>query len=64
MQIADSDGVVRLEVVKGKGKSSFEVDGISGATRTTDGITQLVRFWLGPDGYGPYVERLKRQVAS
>lgn len=63
-RIVDTDGVVRLEVVKGRGEGSFEVDGISGATRTTGGVTRLIRFWLGPDGYGRYVERLKREGAS
>ena len=67
-RVADTDGVIRLEVVKGKGKGKgkgvFEVDGISGATRTSMGVGRLVRFWLGPNGYGPYLDRLKRERAS
>lgn len=63
-QIVDGGGVIRLEVVKGRGQGLFEVDGISGATRTTAGVERLVRFWLGPDGFGPYVDRLKRARAA
>ncbi|MDH5771809.1 MAG: Na+-translocating NADH-quinone reductase subunit C [Rhodospirillaceae bacterium] len=61
--IADEQGTIRIEVVKGAASTDenkmFEVDGISGATRTGKGVSNLVRFWLGPDGYGPYIQRLK-----
>lgn len=60
-QIADEKGVIRIAVVRGEGGGLHEVDGISGATRTGSGVTNLVRFWLGPDGYGPYLNRLKRE---
>lgn len=60
-QVADAEGVIRIEVVKGAGSGLHEVDGISGATRTSSGVTNLVRFWLGPDGYGPYLERLRKE---
>jgi len=62
-QIADAEGVIRIEVVKGTGTRIHEVDGISGATRTGSGVTNLLRFWLGPDGYGPYLERLRTGTA-
>jgi Na+-transporting NADH:ubiquinone oxidoreductase subunit C len=58
-QVADADGVIRIDVVKGAGAGVHEVDGISGATRTSTGVTNLLRFWLGPDGYGPYLDRLR-----
>ena len=61
--IADEQGTIRIEVAKGAAGTDknkiYEVDGISGATRTGRGVTNLVRFWLGPDGYGPYIQRLK-----
>ena len=58
-QVADKDGVFRLKVVRGKGEGVHEVDGISGATRTVTGISKLLQFWLGPQGYGPYLIRIK-----
>jgi Na+-transporting NADH:ubiquinone oxidoreductase subunit C len=33
----------------------YNVDGLSGATITSRGITALVRFWLGDNGFGPYL---------
>jgi Na+-transporting NADH:ubiquinone oxidoreductase subunit C len=60
-QVADAGGVIRIEVVKGAGAGLHEVDGISGATRTGNGVSRLLRFWLGPDGYGPYLDRLKTE---
>lgn len=63
-QIADADGAIRIEVVKGAGAGVHQVDGISGATRTGNGINRLMRFWLGPDGYGPYLARLRLEAGS
>lgn len=63
-KVAGLQGVIRIEVVKGKGAGVHEVDGISGATRTGTGVTNLLRFWLGPDGYGPYLARLKAETGG
>jgi len=38
------------------------VDGLSGATITARGVTELVRFWLGPNGFGPYLESYRAQA--
>jgi Na+-transporting NADH:ubiquinone oxidoreductase subunit C len=61
----DASGALRVGVAKGKvdpdgPDAAYQVDGITGATRTGIGVTNLLRFWLGPDGYGPYLERLSR----
>jgi len=61
-RLADAEDVIRIEVVKGAGAGVHQVDGISGATRTGTGITNLMRFWLGPDGYGPYLQRLRKEA--
>ncbi|MDO5653821.1 MAG: Na(+)-translocating NADH-quinone reductase subunit C [Brachymonas sp.] len=55
----DDDGRVMVKVVKGKGQTPGEVDGISGATMTTQGVDRLVQFWLGEQGYGPFIARLR-----
>ena len=59
-EIADASGKILIEVVKGRASGVHEVDGISGATRTSSGVSTLIRFWLGPDGYGPYLEKLRQ----
>lgn len=61
-QAYDDEGNVVIEVVKGSSSDpETEVDGLSGATITTKGVSDFVRYWLGPDGFGPY---LKKQTAS
>lgn len=56
--LVDETGTLRVAVAKGESKGRFEVDGISGATRTGNGVTHMLRFWLGDRGYGPFLKRL------
>lgn len=58
-EIADPDGVIRIEVVRGQASEPYQVDGISGATRTGNGVTNLLQFWLGDKGFGPFLAKLK-----
>jgi Na+-transporting NADH:ubiquinone oxidoreductase subunit C len=57
------DGEPRVEVIKGRAgtpaEDPYRVDGLSGATMTSNGVTALVRFWLGDAGYGPFLERIR-----
>ncbi|NLE61629.1 MAG: NADH:ubiquinone reductase (Na(+)-transporting) subunit C, partial [Planctomycetes bacterium] len=60
----DDQGEPRIEVIKGVVDSSspqadYQVDGISGATITGRGVMNLVRYWLGEQGYGPLLEKLQ-----
>lgn len=57
-QFADQDGKMRVAVVQDGARRPYEVDGISGATRTGSGVTNLLRFWLGEQGFGPFLKRL------
>lgn len=59
-QTRDERGQLRFAVARGSAGNVHEVDGITGATRTTNGISQMVRFWLGPQGYGPLLEAIRR----
>lgn len=56
----DDAGALQLGVAMGPAEPGdpHQVDGLSGATWTGDGVTNLLRFWLGDDGYGPFLERL------
>ncbi len=40
------------------GEDPHRVDGLSGATMTSRGVTNLLRFWLAENGFGPLLERL------
>ncbi len=58
--VRDEAGEMRFRVARGPASGVHEVDGITGATRTGRGVTNMVRFWLGPDGYGPFLDAIRR----
>ena len=57
-----------IEVIKGTaGSAEFDphrVDGLSGATITSRGVTNLLRFWLGEHGYGPTLAQYRKRNAG
>jgi Na+-transporting NADH:ubiquinone oxidoreductase subunit C len=59
-KVFDESGRVALHVAKGAAgtpeEDPYEVDGLSGATLTSRGVTNTLAFWLGDDGFGPYLE--------
>lgn len=54
--------VPAVKVVKGAGNSEFEVDGISGATITGNGVTGTVDYWLAQ--YKPFLEKLAEETGG
>lgn len=64
-KVFNTDWVPAIRVIKGPAASPdeapFEVDGLSGATITSNGVTYLLRFWFGDEGFGPYLERLRAE---
>lgn len=66
-KVHDTQGNVAIEVMKGKvlaGNPSEinQVDGLSGATLTSNGVTNLMRFWLGKQGFAAYLAGLEQGV--
>lgn len=51
----------QLEVIKGAAgppeEARFQVDGLSGATITSRGVTHLIHFWMGEHGFGKFVRK-------
>lgn len=60
-QISNEAGEIVISVVRGQASGPHEVDGISGATRTSNGVANMLRYWLGPHGYGPFLDRLRAE---
>lgn len=65
----DDDWNVIIEVIKGRvdqssAEAKNQVDGLSGSTLTTRGVNNLVNFWLGKNGYGPFFERLREEMLN
>ncbi|MEM9257071.1 MAG: Na(+)-translocating NADH-quinone reductase subunit C [Pseudomonadota bacterium] len=57
------DGQVQIALVKGAvnpqdAEAPWEVDGLAGATLTARGVTNLVQYWLGENGFEPFLDNL------
>lgn len=68
-QLFDESNDLRVEVVKGRVPpddllASYHVDGISGATLTGRGVTNMLKYWLGEHGYGPYLKRIRSELEA
>ncbi len=61
----DEAGKPKIEVIKGQAgpvaEDPYRVDGLSGSTITARGVSHLVQFWLGNDGFGPYLKQFKER---
>jgi len=63
-QIYDAQGDAAITVVKGQATdtmpaAALQVDGLSGATLTGDGVNGLLHYWFGDHGFGPYLDRIR-----
>ncbi|HEX6211960.1 MAG TPA: Na(+)-translocating NADH-quinone reductase subunit C [Methylomirabilota bacterium] len=67
-KIVNPEGEVAIEVIRGPAgppaTDPYRVDGLSGATITSRGVSATLRFWLGEHGFGPYLARLKKEGAN
>ena len=55
--------VLKGAVPAGSANAQWQVDGLSGATLTTKGVDNLVRYWMGDQGFKPLLENLRRGEA-
>ena len=57
-----------IQVIKGKAGSveaaPHDIDGLSGATLTSQGVTKMLQLWLGKEGFLPYLEKVKGGAAQ
>jgi Na+-transporting NADH:ubiquinone oxidoreductase subunit C len=53
--------VPAIGLIKGKAAAGdlHKIDGLAGATLTSNGVTNLVKFWLGENGFAPFLAKLK-----
>ncbi len=50
--------VVRGNVDQSSPDATHQIDGISGATITSRGVSEMTRYWLGHNGFGPFLRKL------
>ena len=62
-KVYDEDWDVAIEVIKGAAESPesdpYSVNGLSGATITSRGVTNMLEFWMGDKGFGPYLKSFR-----
>jgi Na+-transporting NADH:ubiquinone oxidoreductase subunit C len=68
-RVFDASGTPVLRVAKSAstatGDAAFhEVDGLAGATLTSNGVTNMLHFWLGEQGFGPFLETMRKHIGS
>lgn len=65
-KVFDERGEPALHLIKGtvdpaKPGSEYEVDGLAGATLTSRGVTNLIRYWMSEEGFGPYLSKIRSE---
>jgi Na+-transporting NADH:ubiquinone oxidoreductase subunit C len=60
----DDNGKLAVQIVKGgvdpqSPQAVHQVDGLAGATLTSKGVDNLLHFWLGQNGFGPFIAKLR-----
>ena len=60
-QVLDDNGMPALKVVKGGARAGdlHAVDGLSGATLTSNGVQHSFDFWMGELGFGPFLKKVR-----
>ncbi len=63
-KVYNAEGEAVLGLIKGSVTSTTpnavnKVDGLAGATLTSVGVTNLIQFWLGKEGFSPYLDKIK-----
>jgi Na+-transporting NADH:ubiquinone oxidoreductase subunit C len=51
------DGDVAIRVKKNPGNDPYAVDALSGATLTSNGVQNTLSYWLGDEGFGPFLTK-------
>lgn len=67
-RLFDEQGDVAVEIVKGgvdpqSAAAIHQVDALAGATLTSNGVDNLLKFWLGEQGFGPFLAKLRSKEA-
>jgi len=60
-RVLDDDGKPALRVMKGAAPQGdlYAVDGLSGATLTSNGVQHSFEFWMGEMGFGPFLKQVR-----
>lgn len=60
--LRDNAGELKIAISRAAPSADMKphhIDGLAGATLTARGVDNLVRFWMGEQGFGPFLENLR-----
>jgi Na+-transporting NADH:ubiquinone oxidoreductase subunit C len=68
-KVYGEDGEVALNMVKGgvnpeHPQAEHQIDALAGATLTSNGVENLLHYWLSDAGFKPFLERIRREHAA
>lgn len=58
-KLYDESGDVDFKVAKGEASGQYQVDGLSGSTITSNGITASMQYWFGGHGYEKFLKNVR-----
>lgn len=63
-KVYNESGEVALTLVKGtvdtsRADSVYKVDGLAGATLTSRGVSNLIQYWMGDEGFATYLNKIR-----
>jgi len=61
-KLFNADGKPAIKIIKGQAAtgSASDIDGLSGATLTSKGVQNTFTFWLGEQGFGPFLRNVRQ----
>ena len=62
--LTDENGDIKISVVTKQEDPQYKVDALSGATITSRGVENMIVFWMGEQGFGPYLDKLRAAKAA
>jgi len=63
-ELFGEDGSLDIQIVKSGAAGAHQVDGLAGATLTSNGVHNLVRYWASENGFGPFLKKLPEELAQ
>ncbi len=65
-KVYNDSGEPVLKLIKGvvdntKPGSEYQVDGLAGATLTSNGVSNLVKYWMSAEGFASYLEKIRNK---
>jgi Na+-transporting NADH:ubiquinone oxidoreductase subunit C len=62
-KLNNENGELMIQVAKTQKYKDHHIDALAGATLTSNGVDNLVRFWMGKDGFQKFLNNLKNGAA-